>query len=91
VETIETIRGAAARTSGARPPTPHAGKSLSLRYSDAGASTISWLDAASVTRLKTSELVRNNSNALAEVDAEASLARFPASSRPHGRSSGRTW
>jgi len=41
--------------SGARPPTPHAGKSLSLRHSDAVASTIGQLDAASFTRLKLSE------------------------------------
>jgi len=74
--------------SGARPPTQHAGKSLSLRYSDADVSTISWFDATSVTRPKASELMRRNSNALTEVDAETSLARFPvlrrrrASSRP---------
>ena len=65
--------------SGARPPTQHAGKALSLRYSDADASTICLLDAASVTRLKTSDLTRGNSNALTEVDAKASLARFPVS------------
>jgi len=63
--------------SGARPPTPHAGKSLSLRHSDAVASTIGQLDAASFTRLKLSEPIRRNSNALTEVDAEPSLARFP--------------
>jgi hypothetical protein len=54
-----------------------AGKALSFRYSDANASTVNSLDAAPVTRLKTSELTRRNSNALKEVDAEDSLARFP--------------
>ena len=63
--------------SGARPPTPYAGKALSLRYSGAVASTSSWLDAATVARLETSQLTRCNSNALVEVDAEGSLARFP--------------
>jgi hypothetical protein len=39
---------------------------------------MSWLDATSVTRLKTSSLIRCTRNALTEVDAMNRCARFPA-------------
>ena len=71
------LRSCDAGMSGARPPTQHAGKPLSLRHPRADASTSCYLDAASVTRLKALELVCRNSNALTQVDAEPSLARFP--------------
>ncbi len=51
------------------------------RIRGAGASTSSHFDATSVTRHKTPALIRRNENALTEVDAEASLVRFPASRR----------
>jgi len=55
------------------------GKRSRIRGSDAYTSTSSYLDATSVTRHKTPALIRDNENAWTEVDAEASLARFPAS------------
>jgi len=59
------------------------GKRPRIRCSGAYASTSGYLDATSVTRHKTHALIRGNENAWTEVDAEASLARFPAS-RPSG-------
>jgi hypothetical protein len=55
------------------------GKRSRIRGSSAYASTSSYLDATSVTRHKTPALMRGKGNAWTEVDAEASLARFPAS------------
>ena len=55
------------------------GKRSRIRCSVAHASTNSWLAATSVTRHKTPVLIRENENAWTEVDAETSLAHFPAS------------
>ena len=47
-------------------------------YPDGSAATMSCFDATSISRLKTPELVRHNSNAWAEVAAVNRCARFPA-------------
>jgi hypothetical protein len=67
----------AAGISGARPRSTHAGKIALASVLCRTRVDYQLTRSDMCRRLKTSELIRSNSNAWTEVDAEASLARFP--------------